>query len=105
MSNDNVIKTEPNNGKTRAKTESQVNDLVPIATSSTNESGNETIVIQQQDCVVSAGEVTECSGTWVILERVVLKLDDRDILLNELCLNDEHMLYMQLLLKRQYSSV
>ena len=40
-----------------------------------------------------------------MLERVVLKLDDRNILLNGLCLNDKHMSYMQLLLKRQFSSV
>ena len=85
MNNDNVIKTEPNNGKTTAKTKPQVNDLVPIAT--TAATANETIVAQQQDCVASAGDqVTECNDTWVMLERVVLKLDDRNILLNGLCL-------------------
>ena len=108
MNKDNVIKTEPNNGKTAAKTEPQVNNLVPIAATAvtTNETANETIVVQQQDYVASAGEqVTECNDTWVMLERVVLKLDDRNILLNGLCLNDKHMSYMQLLLKRQFSSV
>ena len=101
MSDDNVIKTVP------AKTESQINDLVQITTTSTAASDkmiSEPIVVQQ-DCVVSFGEKsTECSDTWVTLERVVLKLvvDDRNILLNELCLNDKRMSYMQLLLKRQF---
>ena len=61
MSNDNVIKTESNNGKTRAKTESQVNDLVPIATSSTNKylvmkqlSYNSKTVLYQQEKLLSA---------------------------------------------------
>ena len=105
LNNDSIIKTEPNNGKTRAKTESQINDLVPIATASSSTNESATIVMQQQDCVVSAGEVTECNGTWVTLERVVLKLEDKDILLNELCLNDKHMSYLQLVLKRQFSSI
>ena len=88
MNSDNVIKTEPNNnGKTTAKTEPQVNNLVPIATTAAtaNKTANETIVVQQQDCVASsAGEqVTECNDAWVMLERVVLKLDDRNILLND----------------------
>ena len=104
MSNDNVIKTEPNSGKTTGKTKPQVNVLVPIATTSTTT--NETIVVQQQDCIASAEEqVTEYNDTWVMLERVVLKLDDRNILLDGLCLNDKHMSYTQLLLKRQFSSV
>ena len=81
MNKDNVIKTEPNNGKTAAKTEPQVNNLVPIVT--TAATTNETIVLQQQESVASAGEqVTECNDTWIMLERVVLKLDDRNILLN-----------------------
>ena len=97
------MNTEPSNGKTTAKTEPQVNDLVPIATTSTT--ANKIIVVKQQDCVTSAGEqVTECNDAWVMLERVVIKLDDRNILLNGLCLNDKHMSYMQLLLKRQFSS-
>jgi len=54
LNNDNVINTEPSNGKTTAKTEPQVNDLVPIATTSTT--ANKIIVVQQQDCVASAGE-------------------------------------------------
>ena len=40
-----------------------------------------------------------------MLERVVFKLNNRNILLNGLYLNDKHMSYMQLLLKRQFSSV
>ena len=34
--------------------------------------------------------------------RVVLKFDNRDILLNDLCLNDKHMSYMQLLLQNNF---
>ena len=80
---------------------------MPIATTTTaNKTATETIVVQQQDCVASAGEqVTECNDTWVMLGRVVLKLDGRNILLNGLYLNDKHMSYMQLVLKRQFSSV
>ena len=64
MCNDNVIKTEPSNGKTTAKTEPQVNILVPITNTSTT--ANETIVVEQQNCVASAGEqVTEYNDTWV----------------------------------------
>ena len=104
MCSDNVIKTEPSNGKSPAKTEPNVNVLVPITTTSTT--SNETIVVEQQDCVASAGEqVTEYNDTWIRLDRIVLKLDNKNILLNGLCLNDKHISYMQLLLKRQFSSV
>ena len=76
-----------------------------MATISTtdNKTANKTIIIKQQDCITSAGEqVTECSNTWVMLERVVLKLDDKNSYLDELCLNDEHMSYIQLLLKGSF---
>ena len=106
MSNDNVIKTVP------AKTEPQINDLVQAAATSTaasDKTEDKTIsemIFVKQNCVDSFREKSnECNDTWVMLERVVLKLDDRNILLNELCLNDKHMSYMQLLLKRQFSSV
>ena len=53
---------------------------MPVATTSTT--ANERIVVQQQDCVASAAEqVIEYSNTWVMLDRIVLKLDDRNILL------------------------
>ena len=102
VSNDNVIKTVP------AKTEPQINDLAQTAATSTAASDKtiSKMIFVKQDCVVSFGEKsTECNDTWVMLERVILKLDDRNILLNELCLNDKHMSYMQLLLKRQFLSV
>ena len=102
VSNDNVIKTFP------AKTEPQINDLVQTAATSTatSDKTKDKMIFAKQDCVVSFGEKsTECNDTWVTLERVVLKFDDRNILLNKLYLNDKHMSYMQLLLKRQFSSV
>ena len=35
----------------------------------TSTTANETVVVQQQDCVASAGEqVTEYSDTWVMLD-------------------------------------
>ena len=64
MCNDSVIKTESSNSKATAKTEPQVNVLVPIATTATT--ANETIVVEQQDCIASAEQVTEYNNTWVI---------------------------------------
>ena len=71
----------------------------------TSATDNETTIIKQQDCITSAGEKVTELATWVMLERVVLKLDDKNINLDGLCLNDKLMSYMQLLLKRQFSSI
>ena len=76
---DDITKTVP------AKTEPQVSDRVQTAATSCTAGSDETIletIVVQQNCV-GGEKSTECNDIWVMLERVVLKLDDKNILLNE----------------------
>lgn len=101
---DTKMKTEPNDhdDKTTEKAEeAKVNQLISVATSSATT--NEVVVVQEHEAVASiGGPIAKHSENWVVLERVVLKLSDRNILLNNLCLNDKHMSYVQLLVKNSF---
>jgi len=76
---------------------------MPVAASSTTT--NEVVVVQEQEDASLGGQIAKHNENWVVLERVVLKLSDRNILLNDLCLNDKHIFYVQLLIKKQFPSV